>query len=121
MCTPGLTLQLLLAYLHLTPPVCPLLGSEAFLPAEDLFGSIFPISLWGFREREQTRKIFFSATVFHSAAGSQAKGEGGEQERMGVGWNKYLFQELNLGEKKAVPPFPHPSQDPEKNAKKSLV
>lgn len=40
---------------------------------------------------------------------------------MGVGWNKYLFQELNLGEKKAVPPFPHPSRDPEENAKESLV
>lgn len=119
---PVLTLQLLLACLHLVPHCAPSLGSKAFLPAEDLFGSIFPISLWGFREREQTRKIFFSATVFHSAAGSQAKGEGGgEPEQMGVGWNKYLFQELNLGEKKAVPPFPHPSRDPEENAKESLV
>lgn len=116
-----LTVQLLTAYLHLMPPVSPLLGAKAFLPAEDLFGSIFPISLWGFREREQTRKIFFSATVFHSAAGSQAEGEGESRSGWGSAGINTRSESLIWVRKKAVPPFPHPSHDPEENAKRSLV
>lgn len=97
------TLQLLLARLYLMAPVCPLPGPKAFLPAEDLFGS-FPspprLSLGLSRKGTDAENIFFPQqfSILRLVPKPRGRGRAGTG-RGEVGWNKYLFQELNLGEK----------------------